>query len=150
MKRVLIALILCAMVGLSGCAGIRQNIVKLSVSDKKNIEAVKEAARNIMETWPTYSGLINGYFKDDFEKMPVSFQDAVLKLDMMACRYYPEKYPVSVSKSLGCENTKHSGPSDFELGYSLSLRILMLRDAVKEMIDTFAPDLLIHLPKLLL
>lgn len=139
---ILIALLL--VFSLVGCAGIRKNIVKLSESDIKNIEAIKEASRNLLETWPTYSGIIQGYFHHDWDELPGRFIRAVVELDQIACLYLPEKFPEGL-----CEVEPEEGePTDFELGYAISMRIIMLKETIRQIIKAVAPDLLGYLPAL--
>ena len=149
-KRLILVMLLAACLALlfNGCATMRENIVDLSKSDIKNIDAVKEAARNLLVTWPTYSGIIQGYFEDDLGQLPGSFSKNIYQLDVIACAYGPQRYPEYVKERLSCNGEGYE-PTDWELGYSLALRILMLRDSIKSVIDQFAPELLEYLPALI-
>ena len=128
---------------LLGCQGLRKTLIDLSESDVKNIEAVNEAALNILETWPTYSGMIQGALKNQWEQLPLSVIEAINELDAIACNFKPDKYPEGVCDSQGVT------PPDFVLGYSVGLRILMLSEIVSKALEQFAPDLLKYVPALL-
>jgi len=128
---------------LIGCAWGRKTLVDLSESDKKNIEAVKTAAKNALETWPVYSGFLRG--AGCFEKVPIEAARAWVALDVLSCQYKPGSYPSGVKTELKCSG-EGAEPTPFELGYSLGLRILMLRKIVIKAIEEAAPEILSKIP----
>lgn len=148
MKRAIIVGMLMVVLALSGCAWTRQTIVDLSRSDVKNMEAVKEASRNLITTWPMYSGLIQGYFQNDIEKLPGEFVKALHQLDTIACSVNPAWYPEGLKENPFSCPDEGQPLTDWELGYSLALRIYMLKETVREILRSYAPDLLEFLPVL--
>ena len=121
-------LIVAIMAGLMGCAGARQNIINLAESDVQNIETIKDAARNLLKTWPTYSGIIRGALMDKLADLPQKAVAAMGELDRLA---------------------QKGEWTDHELGRSIGLRLNMLAETVKVALKTFAPDVLSILPSFL-
>lgn len=145
----LVGVLILVAVFLTGCAGMRKNIIKLSEEDKANIEAVNTAAKNLMETWPTYSGAINGWFQNDQGKMPVEFWATVNMLDQIVCHYYSDKYPEEFKDTINCQYVDGE-PTDWELGYTLSTRALLLKQTIIELLKRLAPEFLEVFPLALL
>lgn len=112
----------------SGCANLREEIIKVSESDIKNVAAMEEAAQNLLLTWPFYSGLIKAAFKDKLEELPAITLQAIAQLDEIA---------------------KETDLNRETLGYSLGLRVLMAKGIIREALKQYAPDILELLPALL-
>lgn len=128
MRKWFIVFGLCLMLALSSCGTVRESIIDLSESDIKNVNALKEATVNLMETWPFYSGLIRGALGPRIADLPVSTLVAMDELDIIA---------------------KEQEWDAYTLGYSLGLRIQMLSDLVKKALEMYAPDVLELVPLLL-
>ena len=128
MKRTLKFFLIVAVFSLMGCAGARQNIINLAESDVQNIETIKDAARNLLKTWPTYSGIIRGALMDKMADLPQKAVAAMGELDRLA---------------------QKGEWTDQELGRSIGLRLNMLAETVRVALKTFAPDVLSILPAFL-
>jgi len=70
MKRIMqIVLALGLIMGLMYCTGckttqqVRDDLVSWSESDIKNVETMRLISDNLRETWPFYSGLIDGFYE---------------------------------------------------------------------------------------
>jgi len=114
-------------IGLTGCTAARKDLIKLSESDIKNSEALTEAARNLLKTWPLYSGIIKGAMYGQEVEFPTGAVSAMQLLDLLA-----EEEELSTQ----------------QLGYSLGLRIYLLGSTVRIAIERYKPDLLVYLPLL--
>jgi len=128
MKRVFI---LIALISLIGCSSARENLVKISESDLKNIEAIADASGNLLKAWPMYSGMIKGALHGKMGEFPKDALEAIRKLDLLAREY-----------------GNIEGLSKEDLGYSLGLRISLLGSTIKVAIQRYQPDLLEYLPLL--
>ena len=112
---------------LSGCSLYRESLLEMSREDVKNAEAVREAADNFKSTWNLNSGFIRGALGDRINEFPAQFSIAMDELDELAP---PEYVPLS----------------DYELGYSLGLRVRTLESLVQDALKIYAPDILKYLP----
>jgi len=125
MKTRIIAVIL-GLVLLAGCSFYRESLVEMSREDVKNAEAVREAATNFLSTWNLNSGFIRGALGPRMEEFPSQFIQAMKDLDELA--------------------DKTDEPTDFQLGYSLGLRVRTLEALVQDALKQFAPNVLEYLP----
>ena len=120
--RILSVLILCLF--LVSCAGIQA----ISNEDLKNAESSRIIAKNLLSTWKLNSGFIRGALGSNISQLPAQAVDAMNELDKLA-----EKINLN----------------DFDLGYSLGLRIRALSSIVQEAFRMYAPEILKYLPSLL-
>ncbi len=111
-----------------GCASIRGDIVVLSREDLKNAATSRVVAKNLLKTWKLNSGFIRGALGTNMGQLPAQAVLAMDELDKLA-----EKVDLN----------------DFDLGYSLGLRIRALNSIVQEAIKMYSPNLLDYLPSLL-
>ena len=125
MKRILLTLILVMVLGL-GCVGMRGDIVKITEEDKLNAETSRIAAKNLLSTWAVNSGFIRGSLGPDrMNALPMGVVKAMDELDVLA------------AKTIW---------TDFELGYSLGLRVRLLSEIVAQALKLYAPEVLRYLP----
>lgn len=120
-----IAIVLCLLLG-SGCAWFRRAALRLSEEDLRNAETSRRVARDLMTTWPINSGFIRGALGPDIAHLPTEAVEAMEDLDEL------------------CE--KQDEYTDFDLGYSLGLRVRLAGAIVKEALKQYAPDILGLLP----
>ena len=111
---------------LAGCGAMRVGLVEMSKEDVKNAEAVREAATNFLSTWDLNSGFIRGSLGPRLDEFPAQFILAMTELDELTA--------------------KNDEPTDFDLGYSLGLRVRTLEALVQDALKQFAPDVLNYLP----
>lgn len=148
MTRILAGLLAAGLLALvfffgSGCAitPITQKPEKVEMSyeslvkwfaewDWKNAEATKELARTCLKSWRLNSGFIRGMLGSRFNSLPAEVVDAFDYLDELA------KQPID-------------DIDDFELGYSLGVRVLMAWQVVLKTLEQYAPEVLPLLPALL-
>jgi len=114
------ALFLCILF-LSSCAWMRKEIVEISKSDVKNAQALRTASKNFLSTWRINSGFIRGVLKDRLDQFPKGTIEAMDELDEL------------------CKKTEWD---DFELGYSVGLRVHILGDLIKNTLKIYAPNVL--------
>lgn len=112
-------------ISLISCSGLRKDLVKLSQSDLKNAEASRVISKNLLSTWPINSGFIRGGLGDRLNQMPGEFIKAMEELDKLSMK---------------------TEWSDFELGYSLGLRVRLLGEIITNTLKTYAPEVLKYLP----
>lgn len=108
-----------------GCAGMRGDIVKITEEDKLNAETFRTAAKNLVSTWAINSGFIKGSLGDRINQLPVGVVNAMDELDVLAAK---------------------TNWTDFELGYSLGLRIRLLSEIVAQALKLYAPEVLKYIP----
>ena len=120
---------LCAMLfagPLAGCAVTRGDIIKITEEDKLNAETSRSAAKNLLSTWAVNSGFVRGSLGlERMSALPVGVVKAMDELDVLA------------SKTTW---------TDFELGYSLGLRVRLLSEIVAQALKLYAPEVLKYLP----
>jgi hypothetical protein len=138
--RYLLIIVLAASL-LSGCAYGRKWSLNLAESDTKNAEAVRDVSREIMNGWPTWSGMLAGILGDRIKDFPVRAVEAWNQLDMITCCNDSSKYPSSF-----CPKCIEFTLDDYTLGYYGGTRIRMLAETVIEAFKTCAPDLVGQLP----
>ncbi len=125
MKRILFTSILIAILCF-GCAGMRGDIVKITEEDKLNAETSRTAAKNLLSTWAVNSGFVRGSLGPDrMNALPMGVVKAMDELDVLA------------AKTIW---------TDFELGYSLGLRVRLLSEIVAQALKLYAPEVLRYLP----
>ena len=117
--------------GLTSCGAIRKDLIKLSESDLKNAETTRIVAQNMLKTWQINSGFIKGVMGLKMMELPAAILNAFEELDALAIKAEKGKL------------------NDFELGYSLGIRIRMLSAVVQQAINQYAPEILQYLPSLL-
>lgn len=122
MKKVLIITVLAFSLS---CTSIRGNLVSLSEQDIKNAETSRVVAKNLLSTWKLNSGFIRGALGDRINQLPVGVVKALDELDLLA---------------------EKTGPNDFDLGYSLGLRVRLLGELVANALKLYAPEVLQYLP----
>jgi hypothetical protein len=123
MRRFILAL--CIFLLIFGCANIRKELVKLSEEDMANAETSRIIAKNILSTWPINSGFIRGSLGPRINELPVNAIKALDELDALA---------------------KKTEWSDFELGYSLGIRVQLLTEVVAAALKLYAPQILQYVP----
>lgn len=109
---------------LTSCSFVQKEVVEVSRQDVKNAETIREVSKNFLSTWPVNSGFIKGILKGQFDQFPKEMIEAMEELDQL-----------SQKKDL----------DDFQLGYSLGLRVHVLSDIVKESLKKIAPQILKYL-----
>jgi len=107
-----------------GCATIQV----ISEQDLKNAETSKIIAKNLLSTWKLNSGFIRGALGNKISELPNQAVEAMNELDKLA-----EKTDLT----------------DYDLGYSLGLRVRALSSIVQEVFKIYAPEVLKYLPSLL-
>ena len=117
--------------GLTSCGAIRKDLINLSESDIKNAETTRIVAQNMLKTWQINSGFILGVLGDRINELPASVFNAFKDLNDLSLRY------------------QNGTLSDFELGYSVGIRIRILSAIVQQAIKQYAPEILQYLPSLL-
>lgn len=108
-----------------GCGSVQKGIVSLSEQDIKNAETSRVVAKNLLSTWKLNSGFIRGALGDRLNQLPVGVVKALDELDLLADKM---------------------GPNDFDLGYSLGLRVRLLSELVANALKLYAPEVLQYLP----
>jgi len=111
---------------LAGCSLYRESLVEMSREDVKNADAVREAALNFNSTWNINSGFIRGALGERIAEFPAQFISAIDELDKIA--------------------NKEDQLTDYDLGYSLGLRVRTLEALVQDALKQFAPNVLEYLP----
>ncbi len=124
---------------LVGCSWLREGAVDLSEEHIKNMETARIIANNLNTAWPTFSGMLDGYYGDDLEDyLPPRALDAKDTLDeiVIELTWPPEElidHPLEPSH-------------EFRLGYSLGLHarfsIASTEALIKEILDRLPADLL--------
>ena len=118
-------IILIMVLFLMGCASIRADLVKLSQEDIQNAEATRVLSKNLLLTWSLNSGFIRGTLGDRLNQLPAEAVKAMDELDVLSGKIEW---------------------SDFELGYSLGLRVRLLGEIVANALKLYAPEILKFLP----
>jgi len=109
-----------------GCAGTRGDIVKITEEDKLNAETSRTAGRNLLSTWSVNSGFVRGSLGlERISALPVGVVKAMDELDVLAAK---------------------TTWTDFELGYSLGLRVRLLSEIVAQALKLYAPEVLKYIP----
>jgi hypothetical protein len=125
MRKILLVLTL-VMVLCLGCTGMRGDIIKITEEDKLNAETSRAAAKNLLATWAVNSGFVRGSLGPDrMNALPLGVVKAMDELDVLANK---------------------TSWTDFELGYSLGLRIRLLSEIVAQALKLYAPEVLKYLP----
>ena len=120
------ALIIIIALTFMGCAG--QGMIDLTEKEVASVEAMKTSGRNLLKTWPFYSGLIKGAMGDRLSSLPQQAINAMKRLDTLSAK---DKL------------------SDEDLGESLGVRVHLLAKSVQMALETFAPDVWAILPRIL-
>jgi len=125
---IVMVIILIMVFALSGCTmkAFRIKTVELSESDMENAETTRTVAKNLLTSWPTWSGLVSCGLGTSLKKLPIEALEAWIKLDEMAAQYKDD--PESLT--------------DAQLGCSLGLRIFIFSRIVQEAIEQIAPEIL--------
>ena len=118
---------------LASCSLYRESLVEMSREDVKNAEAVREAAINFLSTWNLNSGFIRGALGPRLDEFPAQFIVAMDELDDLAD--YNGEFMLINPKL-----------TDYNLGYSLGLRVRTLEVLVQNALKIYAPDILKYLP----
>ena len=108
-----------------GCTAMQKSIISLSKTDIKNAETSRVLAKNLLSTWKINSGFIRGSLGDRINKMPAEIVKAMDELDKIS------------------EKTEWN---DFELGYSLGVRVRLLGELIINCLKIYAPDVLKYIP----
>ena len=124
-----------AVILLSGCATTQEIIkegVKATEYDIRNVEQLREMAKNLLETWPMYSGMIAGALGEILTlELPVRAVMAMAMLDEISKQYLTQEL------------------TDYQLGFSLGLRVQIAFSVVQEAIKQLAPEVFDLLPAVL-
>ena len=126
-KKILIVLTMVILLAtIIGCAAFRKDIVQITEEDKLNAEASKACAKNLLATWSVNSGFIRGSLGPDrMNALPMGVVKAMDELDILAAK---------------------TTWTDFELGYSLGLRVRLLSEVVAQALKLYAPEVLKYIP----
>jgi hypothetical protein len=127
-KKIFYCLLVTAFCSLAfiGCAGMRGDIVKITEEDKLNAEISRTAGRNLLSTWSVNSGFVRGSLGlERMSALPVGVVKAMDELDVLAAK---------------------TTWTDFELGYSLGLRVRLLSEIVAQALKLYAPEVLKYIP----
>lgn len=108
-----------------GCSAIGKSLVSLSETDLANAGTTRTVAKNLLSTWKLNSGFIRGSLGDRINQFPIGVVKAMDELDALS------------------EKTEWS---DFDLGYSLGVRIRLLGELVIQALKLYAPEILKYLP----
>jgi hypothetical protein len=126
MKTRLFVLIIVIVTIAAGCAGMRKDLIQITQEDKLNAEASKTAAKNMLSTWMINSGFVRGSLGPDrMNALPVGVVKAMDELDALALK---------------------KEWTDFELGYSMGLRVRLLSEIVAQALKMYAPEVLKYVP----
>lgn len=124
MKKILLMLALAAILSF-GCASMGKGIIDIANEDAANAEISKEVANKFLKTWSINSGFVRGSLGDRINQLPVGVVKAMDELDALAAK---------------------TSWTDFELGYSLGLRIRLLSEIVAQALKLYAPEVLKYIP----
>jgi len=125
-KKLTILIVAVLSVTLAGCQIGRQIAIDVSVEEVQNAEMCREVAKNYLKIWPIQSGFIRGALGSRIDELPVQAIEAMDELD-----------------DLVAETQDYS---DYELGYSLGLRVRLLSEIVLQALKQYAPDVIDLLP----
>jgi hypothetical protein len=128
MKKILSFLMLGAICFLfvTGCGAIRKDLIQITEQDKLNAVASRTAAQNMLSTWLINSGFIRGSLGPDrMNALPVGVVKALDELDALAGK---------------------KEWTDFELGYSMGLRVRLLSEIVAQALKLYAPEVMKYIP----
>jgi hypothetical protein len=128
MRGVMMVAVMMSLFLVVGCGWFRKNLVELSESDLKNAEATRVVAKNLLSTWKLNSGFIRGVLGERLNELPAEIVEALDELDKLADR--------------------QDELSDYDLGYSVGLRVRMFGAVVVKALKTYAPEVLKYLPAL--
>lgn len=128
MKKGVLVFLMLAMVMFSGCSQIYELTQKTTTIDLQNAEASRNMAKAFLLTWKLNSGFIRGALGPNMGSLPAQTVAAMDELDKLA-----EKQDLN----------------DYDLGYSLGLRVRMLGQIVNEAFKIYAPEILKYVPALL-
>ena len=132
-------------VALVSCASMREAAIDVTQEELQNLETARQVAITELELWPFQSGAIRGGLGDSISELPFQAVRAMDELDVLS--------GVSDDKELLAEHCKYcltkddlgekkTPKGDFTLGYSLFLRVRLLKEIVKEALKQYAPDVL--------
>lgn len=125
---VIVLMIGCVAMSLPSCSTMQSGMGKLGEMDLANADASRKLAQDLLKSWKLNSGFIRGALGDKIHEFPWSAITGMEELDALA-----EKTDLT----------------DYDLGYSLGVRVRMLNQVVMEAIKIYAPDILTYLPSLL-
>jgi hypothetical protein len=109
-----------------GCGATRKDLIKIANEDVTNAETSKEVAGKFLKTWSINSGFVRGALGPDrMNALPVGVVNAMDELDVLAAK---------------------TNWTDFELGYSLGLRVRLLSEIVAQALKLYAPEVLKYIP----
>ncbi len=125
----LIVFMIIPILWLTGCAGTDKfTVASIGKIDMQNAIETRKLAKDLLSTWRLNSGFIKGAMGPKLQELPASVVMAMDELDKLALK---EK------------------PDDYDLGYSLGLRVRMLGALVMESLKIYAPEILSAIPKIL-
>jgi hypothetical protein len=122
MKKIIILILA---FGLIGCGTIRGSLISISEEDLKNAETTRVVAQNLLKTWKINSGFIRGSLGDRINQLPKGVVLAMEELDALADK---------------------TTWTDFELGYSVGVRVRLLGELVAQALKLYAPEVLKYIP----
>ncbi len=125
MKRTFIYCFLFLFLFSFGCSNIQKGLVSLSEQDLKNAETTRTVAKNLLSTWMLNSGFIKGALGSTITQLPNEAVKAMEELDKLA---------------------KKTDLDDYDLGYSLGVRVNILNQLVMNAIKIYAPQILQYIP----
>lgn len=132
---------------LGGCVHVREWSLDLAKSDTKNAQTVRDVSKELMNGWPTWSGMMLGIAKERINDLPARALTAWAELDWLTCCNDPSKFPPEFCKECG----ELVAPlDDYTLGYYSGTRIRMLFETIIEGFKQYLPDLVGQLPAELL
>ena len=127
MKTIGITLLL---LSLTACAGQFQGIGSIGQLDLQNAIETRKLARDLLSTWRLNSGFIRGTLGPKLQELPASIVMAMDELDKLALKD-PSQW------------------DDFDLGYSLGVRVRMLSAIIQNALKLYAPEVLQFVPGVL-
>ncbi len=125
MKKLSIILLGIILLTAMGCAGLRGGILDLSKEDMLNADTTRQTAKNLLSTWRLNSGFIRGSLGNAIFEFPAEAVKAMDELDALALK---------------------ATLDDFDLGYSLGLRVRILSELVANALAKYAPQVMKYLP----
>ncbi len=118
---------MCA-VFLGGCSSMQSGMAKAGQIDLKNATATRQLAKDLLSTWKLNSGFIRGALGPKISELPNQAVEAMKELDALA---------------------EKTDANDYDLGYSLGVRVRMLGSVVMEAFKLYSPEVLKFVPSVL-
>lgn len=126
MARIIITIFI--VLSLMGCATF-DDVIK---QDRYTVDQLRTMAKSLLDSWPMYHGLVVGAFGQRLnEELPMRAVEAMMMLTEIS-------------------NQHRAGElDDYQLGFSLGLRVQVAFSVVQEAIKQYAPNVFDLLPVIL-